>query len=408
MILLAGTVRAQTVFWQDNFENASTPDIAAGSTRTPENNSGTGGPPNTSYFKRTNGSDISLISTAFSGFANSFFWAGEDHDTPFGAGNEEQQIEWTGINISGKTNLSFKGLFGANSTNGSWDNFTTGSGAPGYGVFASPGNDYIIVQYAIDGGAYTNLVSFFSDDITGPIGTAKKLKEDTNGDFIGDGTTLNQAMTEIAKNIPGTGSLLKIKIRVFSNGGSEEWAIDNFRVLTTPTVPLTLTGFSGKKTATGVLLNWQTAAEYNTSSFDIERSEDAVRYNSCGNVTAAGSGSNAYSFEDRPRIIAPIYYYRLKMIDKDGNFRYSPVLIIKSTITAKPDVYPNPATGIINISAANAGLPANDVRIYDTNGKLVVQSKHSGQYFQFDISQLATGLYWLSVNNGPVVRVIKN
>ena len=233
---------SQTQFWQDDFENASTPDMAAGSTRIAENNSGVGGPPNTSYFKRTTGSDISMT-VAYSAFSGSNFWAGEDHDTPFGAGNEEQQIEWTGINISGKTNLTFKGLLGANSTNGSWDNFNTGSGAPGFGVYAAPSNDYIIVEYAIDAGAYTQLMSFFSDNITGPVGTAKKLKEDTNGDFIGDGTTLNQSMTELVKTIPGTGTSMKLRIRVYSNGGNEEWGIDNFRLFsgvacTAPTVSL--------------------------------------------------------------------------------------------------------------------------------------------------------------------------
>ena len=61
---------AQT-FWQDDFENATIPDIVNGSTRTASNNGGTGGPPNTSYFKRTNGSDISVATTSFSNFSNS-------------------------------------------------------------------------------------------------------------------------------------------------------------------------------------------------------------------------------------------------------------------------------------------------------------------------------------------------
>jgi len=237
-LLISLSAKTQTPFWQDDFENAATPDIAASSTRTAENNGGSGGPPNTSYFKRTNGGDISLITvTSYSSYANSFFWAGEDHDTPFGAGNEEQQIEWTGISISGKTNLQFKGLFGANNTNGPWDNFNTGSAAPGYGVFPAPGNDYIILEYAIDAGAYTQLIAFWGNDVPGaPPG--KSLQEDTNGDYVGDGTTLSKSLGEFTKSIPGTGTTMKIRIRVYSNGGNEEWAIDNFRLAeNNPTAP---------------------------------------------------------------------------------------------------------------------------------------------------------------------------
>ncbi|MCP9768957.1 choice-of-anchor D domain-containing protein, partial [Lacihabitans sp. LS3-19] len=229
-VFLYSNTHAQTVFWQDNFENSSTPDVAAGSTRTPSNNGGSGGPPNTSYFKRsTNTSgDISLVSgfgANYIGMNGSFIWAGEDHDTPFGLGNETQTIEWTNINISGRTNINFKGLFGANNTNGAWDNGSTTGGSDPAGGFVSS-NDFIRVEYAIDGASYSNLLVFFGDATVG----SKKLREDTNGDGIGDGSELDINLSEFEKMIPGTGTSLKIKISVRSNGGSEEWAIDNFRL----------------------------------------------------------------------------------------------------------------------------------------------------------------------------------
>lgn len=404
-ILCSAVTSAQTVFWQDNFENATTPDIAAGSIRIAENNGGTGGPPNTSYFKRTNGSDINM-SIAYSGFSNSFFWAGEDHDTPFGAGNEEQQIEWTGINISGKTNISFKGFFGANSTSGSWDNFTTGSGAPGYGVFASPANDYIIVQYAIDAGAYTNLISFFGDDITGPVGSAKKLKEDTNGDFIGDGTVLNQAMTEISKNIPGTGTTLKIKIRVFSNGGNEEWGIDNFRLFSGTALPVALLHFTGNATATGVALQWQTASEINSKQFVVEKSSDAVQYKAIGTIAAAGMLSNKYAFTDTADLFLNRYFYRLKMIDNNGSYSYSTVIIINREKLSHISWYPNPVVNTIYIHSANQNTN-NSIQLFSTTGMLLYRQKDLPAYMVLNIEKYPAGVYYLQVNDEPFQRVIK-
>lgn len=405
--LCCAAAPAQTVFWQDNFENTTTPDIAAGSIRTAENNGGTGGPPNTSYFKRTNGSDISM-SIAYSGYSNTFFWAGEDHDTPYGAGNEEQQIEWTGINISGKTNISFRGFFGANSTSGSWDNFTTGSGAPGYGVFASPGNDYIIVQYAIDAGAYTNLVSFFGDDITGPVGTAKRLKEDTNGDFIGDGTILNQAMTEITKNIPGTGTTLKIRIRVFSNGGNEEWGIDNFRLLAGNPLPVTLSQLSGTVTNTGIALQWQTASEINSQQFVVEKSTDALQYQSIGAVQAGGTPSGRYAFTDTSFLFASRYYYRLKMIDKNGSYSYSPVISITPGKATNSSCYPNPAVNTLYICSAGQGTNTNSIKLFSVTGMLLYHQKDLPGYMVLNIEKYPAGMYWLQVNDEPLQQVIKS
>jgi hypothetical protein len=184
---------AQTVFWQDDFENATTPDLGGG-TRTPTSNGGT----TTSYFKRSvnTAADISLqalFGTNYASMSGANIWAGEDHDTP--TGNSLQQIEWTGINISGKNSMSLRALLAANNTNGAWDNFNTGAATAGFGNAGNTalvGNDYMIIEYAKDAAAYAPLIQFWGDDI--PSGGSptpnKSLDQDTDGNFIGDGTPL--------------------------------------------------------------------------------------------------------------------------------------------------------------------------------------------------------------------------
>ncbi|GGD82268.1 hypothetical protein GCM10011514_52870 [Emticicia aquatilis] len=224
------------VFWQDNFENATTPDIPAGSTRTPSINMGSA-LPSVAYFKRSTNTitDISLnalFGSTYAGMSGTYIWAGEDHDNIDGTAGEPpfslETIEWTNINISGKSNISFKGLLAANNVSGSWDNSTNTGGSDPAGPTGI--NDYIMLEYAIDGGAYTRLALFIGDNIVGPIGTAKKLKEDTNNDGVGDGLELTNSLTEIVKSITGTGSTMKIRLSVYSNGNNEEWAVDNFRL----------------------------------------------------------------------------------------------------------------------------------------------------------------------------------
>ncbi|WP_298115869.1 hypothetical protein, partial [Flavobacterium sp.] len=230
---------SQTQFWSDTFDSSPT-----SGTRTTEENGGTSPLPSLSYFKLTDGSTISQV-VPFTGKEGSFFWAGEDHNalgTGFSASGavtnqtasattNELQIDWTGINIAGKTGLSFKGLIAAASTNEPWDN--TNACISGVGT---TNTDYIIVEYSIDGSPYTSLIRFFNRGSASGTGD-KYLFEDTDGNGCGDGTQLTNAFNEFTKNILGTGNTLSLRIRIFSEGNNEEWGIDNFRLFEAPSCP---------------------------------------------------------------------------------------------------------------------------------------------------------------------------
>lgn len=113
-----------------------------------------------------------------------------DHTAVFGAGKEEQQIDYTGINISGKVNLSFKGLFAANS-----------------GKVWEAKKDYVIVEYRIDGGTYKPLIQFFAN-------ADNTLSEDTNNDSIGDASvSLSSSFSDYSKIISGTGTTLDLRVK---------------------------------------------------------------------------------------------------------------------------------------------------------------------------------------------------
>lgn len=221
ILLVFSTFSGQAqVFWSDSFEDVGAP---SSGTRTPENNTGTG-TPFTSYFTRTSNADINVVTSINGGYLSGEglkFWAGENHDEISGsivAGSEEQEIVWSSINISGKNNLHFNGLFAANNTTAAFENT----------AFGSSHNDYIIVEYNIDGGAYLPLLRFYANNGVNGGTNNKSLALDTNGDNIGDATILNSTFQNFEKAIPGTGSILTLRIRSFMNGGSEEWAIDNF------------------------------------------------------------------------------------------------------------------------------------------------------------------------------------
>lgn len=83
------------------------------------------------------------------------------------------------------------------------------------------------------------------------------------------------------------------------------------------------------------------------------------------------------------------------------------------------EVFPNPTTNRIGLSLP-AGFPSQcDVQIHDINGKIVISQnlEISNQYVEMDISELSSGIYFLSILNvasdlnpvgTPVFRIVKN
>ena len=257
------------VFWSDTFEDAGAP---SSGTRTPGNNTGTG-TPYTSYFARTDNAGINVVTSISGGYLSgegSKFWAGENHDEITGAivaGTEEQQITWSSINISGRTNLHFNGLFAANNTTAAFEN----------SAFGSSHNDYIIVEYSIDGGGYLPLLRFYANNGINSGTNNKSLSLDTDANNVGDGTILSSTFQSFEKQIPGSGTILTLRIRSYMNGGSEEWAIDNFNLQ------------EGAGCVNPIVYNVTGGGTGSSISVGLSNSEVGVTYQLKNGVTNVGS-----------------------------------------------------------------------------------------------------------------------
>jgi hypothetical protein len=83
-------------------------------------------------------------------------------------------------------------------------------------------------------------------------------------------------------------------------------------------------------------LEWTTGHEDNFSLFVIERSSDGQSYFAIGQLAARGSFSE-YQFTDSSPLDAGTdrtFYYRLKMVDRDGTFHYSDVQEVSLSFSA--------------------------------------------------------------------------
>jgi hypothetical protein len=175
-------------------------------------------------------------------------------------------------------------------------------------------------------------------------------------------------------------------------------------------LPVKLAEFKVTGNATGVILLWKTATEVNSSHFDIERSFDGKIWSTQGSVKAAGNVSvdQHYSFTDA----APdngTNHYRLRIVDIDGKFDFSPVKSVNFTSAALNVLAgPNPATSFLNISVNAPGNEPYRLRLINRSGQIVFDQKYaaSNKRLQLSVSNYADGTYFLEVTNNSGVRQI--
>jgi hypothetical protein len=82
-------------------------------------------------------------------------------------------------------------------------------------------------------------------------------------------------------------------------------------------------------------LVWRTAQETNLQVFVIERSSDGTRFVPVGTVEADGSYSN-YQYTDVSPLAqsSRVFFYRLKILEKDLSFTYSVVREVSLVFSA--------------------------------------------------------------------------
>lgn len=145
-------------------------------------------------------------------------------------------------------------------------------------------------------------------------------------------------------------------------------------------LPVTLLRFTGayNKVVNKVNLQWTTAREINTKNFEIERLTEGGRWTKIGTVAASVHSSQTLQYHFTDEMPAQgNSQYRLKMVDLDGQFRYSPIVLIK--IGEGPNMYtmnPNPVHGVTYLRSTSAAPQQAVVTISDYNGRLL----HRGRY----------------------------
>lgn len=189
------------------------------------------------------------------------------------------------------------------------------------------------------------------------------------------------------------------------NSFSEFW-LNNGGTTGDQPLPINLISFEAIKQTNSVLLQWVTANEVNSSKFIVERSGDGTNYISIGTVPAKNTaGNNYYNLTDM-QPIAGLNYYRLKMVDKDNAYQYSPVRKINFNNTGDDiTMYPNP---VINskLFIASSGNCTRAL-LYDATGKLIKTFALQGRSNTLNLAGIAKGVYQLKIFSENAVKTEK-
>lgn len=93
--------------------------------------------------------------------------------------------------------------------------------------------------------------------------------------------------------------------------------------------------FTAKSEADAILLEWKTGVEDNLNRFEIERAaSDPNNFVQIGTINAIGSNSYYYYRDEIQSFSpAPIYYYRLKLVNNNGSYVYSSTISVTHIIS---------------------------------------------------------------------------
>ncbi len=181
------------------------------------------------------------------------------------------------------------------------------------------------------------------------------------------------------------------------------------------TLPVKLISFSGRLNGTKVDLNWVTANELNTKQFEVERGSDGRNFTKIATVAAKGNSNTPTSYDlVDPMPLKGVNYYRLKMVDIDGKFEYSQIVIIRieDGVQLVTKVAPNPFTGKIDVYLTLTHNTMVDFRFIDINGRLVFTKSVKGlkgfNWFTInDLDKLPSAPYMLHIKTDDATIVEK-
>ena len=171
-------------------------------------------------------------------------------------------------------------------------------------------------------------------------------------------------------------------------------------------LPVELSSFTASCQDNGVLLQWITDSEQNSSHFDVEKSNNGSDWNVITTLEAAGNSTESIMYNhldlDKSMLNA---YYRLNQVDFDGaNKFYGPIHIACDNEGVRAYSFPNPSRESFNLILQNPSMLGEaQLTITDLNGKPVLEKiisiEEGINLYQYNTNNWSPGLYSIHIKS---------
>jgi hypothetical protein len=172
-------------------------------------------------------------------------------------------------------------------------------------------------------------------------------------------------------------------------------------------LPVELVSFSGICDNGLINLTWQTASEFNSSHFDVEKSRDGENWQLLSTVPSAGTSNELITYQTVDQNgTKGNNYYRLLQVDIDGTEKvYDPINVSCTEVTPGYfSTFPNPSGTSFQVIVNNKELIGTcTLNMVDATGKVIEQREIEVKdgINMFVINQeLTPGIYFLNITDG--------
>ncbi len=207
---------------------------------------------------------------------------------------------------------------------------------------------------------------------------------------------------------------------IFATGFNQSFSLaaGEYRVYTNQFValPVAILSFNGKHDNGFNQLRWTVNSESEVLSYQLERSEDGFSFGTVATYMSNQLGVYKH-FDDVRANRVPAFYYRVRINEKSGNYRYSNIIKLDANANQQNEVQviPNPVQEVINIKLESSQVENITMELRNSTGLLVGKKNirlMAGvtQFSWNDTGDLPAGIYLLTTyfkNKKIVTRVVK-
>lgn len=217
--------------------------------------------------------------------------------------------------------------------------------------------------YTVDLTAYSGFSSTVNMSLSGvPVGASSGFAATASPDGLLTITISNTAAATLGN----------YQLILTGDAGTADEEQLSLGLVINAVLPVELVDFTASTKRNSVLLNWETATEYQNKGFEIQRSTKNApnNFEPIGWVNGRGNSelTQSYSYEDTEVKMGVLYYYRLRQVDEDETEDFSKIVSAKiEAFDQMVRIFPNPVANFLNVKFAAFDFPIQNVKMSVVN-----------------------------------------